>query len=56
MDAYMIDAAVGVLVVIYSLVVGIIGAKAKNPTKQMWAAMALFFGALIFGLWTEYRR
>ena len=56
MNADMIDAIVGVLFFIYFLIVGITGIKAKNHTKQMWAAMALFFGAIIFGLWIEYRR
>ncbi|WP_167906351.1 hypothetical protein [Thermococcus sp. CX2] len=55
MNVDMIDAIVGVFFFIYSIVVGIIGIKAKDHAKQMWAAMALFFGAIIFGLWSEYR-
>lgn len=55
MNANTVDALVGILFFSYFVLVGTIGMKTKDNTKQMWAALALFFGALLFGLWLEYR-
>ena len=56
MNVDMIDAIVGIFFFIYFLGIGVTGIKAKDHTRQMWAAMALFFGAIIFSLWIEYHR
>ena len=56
MGADVTGALVGLAFLLYSVIVGINGLRSDDAKKQMWASLALFFGAILFGLWVKYWR
>jgi len=56
MGADVTGALVGVTFLLYSVIVRIKGLQSDDAKKQVWASLALFFGAILFGLWVKYWR
>ena len=56
MGADVTGALVGISFLLYFMIVGIKGLRSDDDKKQMWASLALFFGAILFGLWVKYWR